>query len=606
MGRQRQATGSAAGPIALLAAIVLALAVPIVGIYGGSLLSRDGQQLPANPLSAPFLLIGNRVTWSVTSTVAAVAFVLLLVGGVVAVVLLRSRGRGSKSRVDHKAALMGRGADIQQLSEQAAGKAAARFGITGSIGVFLGVSVAGGRRLIADFESVVLQIWGPRQGKSSTQVIPAVLDAPGAVLTTSNKPDVIDATRESRSKLGTVWSFDPQQISGDAPTWWWNPLSYVTDDAKARTLASLFSAAGRDPSAKRDPYFDPAGEDLIADLILAAAIGGKEIVDVYAWLQHGKPSEPLEILRAHHGGIFSLNAGSLEEKFNMEAGQKSGVFGTATNMMQSLKLQSIRQWVNPAPGERRPHFDVHAFVRSSDTLYVLSKEGEGSAAALTTALTVAVAAAAEEYAMQCKGRRLPVPLLMLLDEVANVCPWPDLPKKYSHYGSKGIIPVAFLQSWSQGVGLWGTEGMDMIWSAATVKVVGSGISEEGFLRKVANLIGEYTFDTVSESRSKGGTTRSFNKEGGKENIMTISDLQELPIGRVVVFRAGARSTLARTVPWQNGPHKDEILASLALHEPDGSAPSVAATALTAPLVAAERPRSRWLDLDTTTNRRDDA
>lgn len=605
MGRQRQATNSPVGALVLLAAMLVVLIVPIAGIYGGSWLSRDGQALPANPLSAPFLLIGNRITWSTASTLVAVGLVVILLGSAAAVLVLRARRSGTRSRVDHKAALMGRGADIQQLSKQAAAKAAARFGVTGSVGVFLGVSVAGARELWADFESVVLQIWGPRQGKSSTQVIPAVVDAPGAVLTTSNKPDVIDATREIRAQVGTVWSFDPQQISGDAATWWWNPLSYVTDDAKARTLASLFSAAGRDPSAKRDPYFDPAGEDLIADLILAAAIGGKQIVDVYAWLQHGSPSEPLEILRAHRGGIFALNAGSLEEKFNMSPDQKSGVFGTATNMMQSLKLQSIRQWVNPTTGEQRPHFDVHAFVRSTDTLYVLSKEGEGSAAALTTALTVAVAAAAEEYAMQCKGRRLPVPLLMPLDEVANVCPWPDLPKKYSHYGSKGIIPIAFLQSWSQGVGLWGTEGMDMIWSAATVKVVGSGISEEGFLRKVANLVGEYTFDTVSESRGKSGTSRSFNKDGGKENIMTVSDLQELPIGRVVVFRAGARSTLARTVPWQNGPRKAEILASLAKHEPDGTTPRQAATALTAPLPVAERPRSRWMDLDTTT-RRDDA
>ncbi|MFZ4896416.1 type IV secretory system conjugative DNA transfer family protein [Plantibacter sp. Mn2098] len=605
MGQQRQATTSPVAPLLLLGLVVLALAVPIVGIYGGSWISQDGQELPANPISAPFLLIGNRVAWSVASTIVAGGLVLVLLVVAVLVVVLRARRHGSKSRVDHKATLMGRGADIQQLSEQAAGKAAARFGVTGAVGVFIGVSVAGGRRLWADFESVVLQIWGPRQGKSSTQVIPAVVDAPGAVLTTSNKPDVIDATREIRAKVGTVWSFDPQQIAGDAPIWWWNPLSYVTDDSKAKTIAQLFAAAGRDPGAKRDPYFDPAGEDLIADLILAAAIAGKEIVDVYAWLQHGSPDEPLEILRGHRGGIFALNAGSLEEKFNMSGDQKSGVFGTATNMMQSLKHYGIRQWVNPMPNEQRPHFDVHAFVRSSDTLYVLSKEGEGSAAALTTALTVAVAAAAEEYAMQCKGRRLPVPLLMPLDEVANVCPWPDLPKKYSHYGSKGIIPIAFLQSWSQGVGLWGQEGMDMIWSAATVKVVGSGISEEGFLRKVANLIGEYVFDTVSESRGKAGTSRSFNKGGGKENIMTISDLQELPIGRVVVFRAGARTTLARTVPWQEGPHKAEILASLAIHEPDGSAPRVASTALTTPLRAPEQPRSRWADMGTT-NRKDDA
>jgi hypothetical protein len=39
----------------------------------------------------------------------------------------------------------------------------------------------------------------------------------------------------------------------------------------------------------------------------------------------------------------------------------------------------------------------------------------------------------------------------LLDEAANVCRWRDLPNLYSHYGSRGIVLMTILQSWSQGV-----------------------------------------------------------------------------------------------------------------------------------------------------------
>jgi type IV secretory pathway TraG/TraD family ATPase VirD4 len=572
-------------PLSILGLLVGGILVVDAGLYGGAVVTGEGQKLPANPFAAPFLLVGGRATWSVASTMIAGGIAVVLLVGGLAIAAGLGRRAGRRSRVDHKGRLMGSGADIAQLSEQTAAGQAARFGVANSIGVFIGVSVAGSRNLWADFESVVLQIWGPRQGKSSTQVIPAVMDAPGAVLTTSNKPDVIDATREHRAKIGRVWAFDPQQISGDTATWWWDPISYVTDDTKARALAGIFATAGLDPDAKRDPYFDPTGEDLIADLLLAAAIGNKPITTVYAWLQHGAPQEPLDLLRAHRGGIFELNAGALEEKYNKAPDEKSGVFGTALKMMQSLKSYSTREWVNPVAGttgsERRPKFDPAEFVRSSDTLYLLSIEGAGSAAALTTALTAAVAEAAEEYAMQCKGRRLPVPLILALDEVANVAPWPELPRKYSHYGSKGIIPIAFLQSWSQGAQMWGAAGMEMIWSAATVKVVGSGISEDAFLRKVSNLIGEHKFDTVSESRSKTGTTRSFNPDGGKESILSVAELQEMPIGRIVVFRAGARTTLARTVPWKEGPHREAIEASLAIHEPDGS-PFAARTPITEP------------------------
>jgi len=601
MGQQRKTGNSPVAPLLLLGTLLVVLLVSAGGLYGGSWLSKDGQVLPANPFSAPFLLIGNRATWSVSSTVVAGAIVLILLLVVIGILMLRARRQGKRSRVDHKAALMGRGAEIKDMTEHAARQAAVRFGVAGSVGVFLGLSVAGARRLYADYESVILQIWGPRQGKSSTQVIPQICDAPGAVLTTSNKPDVIDATRELRSKVGTVWAFDPQNISGDEATWWWNPLSYVTNDEKAASLAKIFADAGRDPDAKKDPYFDPAGRDLITDLVLAAAVGNKEIIDVYRWLQQGSPSEPLSILRTYRDGLYELQAGSLEDKINMPPEQKAGVFGTAIDMMQALKYQGIRRWVNPTSSlERRPHFDVHAFVRDHrDTLYVLSKEGGGSAAALTTALTVAVADAAEEYAMTCKGRRLPVPLIMPLDEIANVCPWADLPEKYSHYGSKGIIPIAFLQSWSQGVQLWGQSGMEKIWSSATVKVVGSGLSEEGFLRKMSNLIGEYTYDTMSESTTKTGRTRSYNQDGGKESIFTVSDLQELPRGRVVVYRAGARTALARTVTWQDGPHRAQIAASLAKHEPGPSPTAVTVPAADLPHgVPPASNRNRWIDAST--------
>ena len=72
--------------------------------------------------------------------------------------------------------------------------------------------------------------------------MPAILDAPGGVLVTSNKRDVVDATRDVRAKAGPVWVFDPQAIALEEPTWWWNPLSYVTDEVKAAKMAEHIGA----------------------------------------------------------------------------------------------------------------------------------------------------------------------------------------------------------------------------------------------------------------------------------------------------------------------------------------------------------------------------
>ncbi|VXC20392.1 hypothetical protein ARTHRO9AX_220228 [Arthrobacter sp. 9AX] len=58
--------------------------------------------------------------------------------------------------------------------------------------------------------------------------------------------------------------FDPQAIAMEEPSWWWNPLSYVTDEVRAARLADHFASGTRGPGAQTDAYFDPAGQDLLA------------------------------------------------------------------------------------------------------------------------------------------------------------------------------------------------------------------------------------------------------------------------------------------------------------------------------------------------------
>ncbi|WP_194292325.1 TraG/TraD/VirD4 family protein, partial [Streptomyces jumonjinensis] len=88
------------------------------------------------------------------------------------------------------------------------------------------------------------------------------------------------------------------------------------------------------------------------------------------------------------------------------------------------------------------------------------------------------------------GGRLDAPLLAILDEAANVCKIQDLPDLYSHLGSRGVIPVTILQSYRQGVRVWGEAGMDALWSASTIKLIGSGIDDADFADKLSRLVGD--------------------------------------------------------------------------------------------------------------------
>ena len=84
------------------------------------------------------------------------------------------------------------------------------------VGYLLGRSR--GREIWASVEDSILIVGPPRSGKGLHLVINAILDAPGAVVTTSTRPDNITATLQARREYGPVAVFDPNNSPPDSPT----------------------------------------------------------------------------------------------------------------------------------------------------------------------------------------------------------------------------------------------------------------------------------------------------------------------------------------------------------------------------------------------------
>jgi hypothetical protein len=89
--------------------------------------------------------------------------------------------------------------------------------------------------------------------------------------------------------------------------------------------------------------------------------------------------------------------------------------------------------------------------------------------------------------------------------------------------------------------------------------------QEGFLRALSELIGDYSYTNISISSGKSGSSRS--RQESKERIFDVSNLAELDRGRAVVLASGAPATLVRTMPWYTGPHKDAVEASIKEYSP---------------------------------------
>ena len=382
----------------------------------GARLDDDRQQIPANPLALIIKLVDGTLRWPSSATTVLIAIAALLLTVAVAAGLIAGRRRRRGSRVDRAAGRMGRGRDIAPLARKKAVATAKRLGVD-SPGLEIARTVAGGTRALPGLGGRLRRHLGAARGKTTSRAIPAILEAPGAVLATSNKRDLVDATRDPRSEVGEVWVFDPQGIVDEPPTWWWNPLTYVTDEVKAEILADVFASASRDPGARTDAYFEPAGQQLLAQP--AARRRARRAPDHAGLPVAADPTddEPVGVLQRHG---YPLLAAALQAVVNAPEKQRGGVYGTAQQIASFMTNRQAMQWVTPdgasapapatatarqrnpwltgnAPAGRR-ELDPHEFVQTSATLYSLSKEGRGSAGPLVTALTVAISEAAEDLA----------------------------------------------------------------------------------------------------------------------------------------------------------------------------------------------------------------
>ncbi|MEQ4568506.1 TraM recognition domain-containing protein [Paenarthrobacter sp. CAP02] len=447
-------------------------------------------------------------------------------------------------------------------------------------GFELGKIIPTSHPLYANAELVGLIFAGPRAGKSASYAVPYILEAPGAVIVTENKRFLTDATRDVRAKNGgNIWVFDPQGIVGETPSWWWNPLSMVHDAASAWTLADTFAKAEMESVGEKGfQFFELRATQLLRGFFLAAAVKGLPLSTVQEWISDRDVREP--------EAIAILNETRHVEVLNQLASifspdslpERSGVFSTAQIMTECLTNHEIARWVNPVEGDEvaspevpgsvyrgRRHFNPAEFVRSKDTLYSLSKDSAGGGRALVTAMAVAVLEAAQQFATDCPGGRLPIPLSAILDEAANVCRWSKLPKEYSHFGSRGILVVTILQSYSQGESVWGEKGMEALYQAANWVLYLGGNKPGPFLSKTSEAVGDYYYTTPGSPGSKDSPRGPAQEH--RDRIFDVAELAALPKGRGILITGQNRAALIKSTPWMWTKHKEAVEASLRAHDP---------------------------------------
>ena len=309
-----------------------------------------------------------------------------------------------------------------------------------------------------------------------------------------------------------------------------------------------------DDNTRRD-LWGPAAQDLLCALFLAAASSGRSLRECGRWLADAGSPIPAELLDA--AGFRAL-AASLRGAQNGAPETRDGIYQTARTAAKCINDEDIMAWVAPPRGKDLPAFDPAAFAAGRDTLYLLT-ESRSAASPLIAALTDTVMRAGRRQAER-SGGRLDPPMVVILDEAANICRIADLPELYSHLGSRGMVPVTILQSYQQGVSVWGEPGMAALWGAATKKVIGAGIDDPRHARDLATLIGQHDVPVISVSYGDGRASQQVSLR--RQEILDAADIRALAPGSALLLATGARPALISLRPWYSGPHAPQITAAI--------------------------------------------
>lgn len=546
---------------------VIALAVAVViyaAIYLGQLMwPADGRPLSWNPLAAAIQLVTGESSWPPGSTVLLLIVAVLLV---VLLAMLWSRGRKSSStgprRMTDFERRVNANQDTSRIQERKRRTEMQHLHPDADIseaGVQIGRALDRGRGWVfQSYRQCSAHIWGPGRGKTLTQVVRHSYYAPGPYAMTSNKTDGVKyvlAARALQHPAGRVWMFDPDRIfrQGQRPAFTIDLLSSVKDTKSAEKLAGVFEKSA--PTATQtggDAQFDPQGREFLAWCMLAAAVSGRPFRQVHLWVSEGNTTDPAERLMdaGYTGPVAALRGlGKQPER------TRGSVFATAQRMASAMVHDHLMAWATPTPGI--PVFDPVKFAVSSDTLILLTQEKAGPLAAFVSGLVTQVANAAVAEAGRQRSERLPVPMVMDLDECGNVVTLPDLPDWYTHFGSKGIIINSYFQSPAQGEATYGRERFSQLWDAAGARVYGGGIDNEPWLRSLSDLIGSYDKTMVSTTTSQG--TRSRSESIQQQARATVAELANLAEWRAIVRTSNGVSVVVETVPVFKDPAFKEVM-----------------------------------------------
>ncbi|MFJ6303091.1 type IV secretory system conjugative DNA transfer family protein [Pseudarthrobacter oxydans] len=400
-----------------------------------------------------------------------------------------------------------------------------------------------GQTLYVQHEDSMWVFAPQRSGKTLFLAVGITLDAPGAVIATSTKNDLLMLTAIARERRGDVSVFDLQDISGWSNKVRWNVVDGCEDPDEALARGKAWAGAQPMGDVKNGDFFNSKAAAILGRFLHAAALGDKSIDDVVKWANDFTDSEPLEILTQHKApAAFTARLRTLTTS---RAGETvDSIQETLAGLLEPLTSPKALDTLTPPKGEG---FDMEKFLEKPNTIYLLTDGERSPVAPLVAMFADFMFRKAQRISQGMPGGRLWPVLTMVLDEAPNVAAIPDMAGALSDSGGRGIRIIGFSQSFAQNRQRWGAEAATAIRGTSSIRLFLPGLEELDELDKIARAAGTTRKERVSTSQGRGGSSRTVSEE--ERPVIRGNEIQQLPVGEAFMHYSNVAPARVNLMPW---------------------------------------------------------
>jgi type IV secretion system protein VirD4 len=404
----------------------------------------------------------------------------------------------------------------------------------------------------------------PRAGKTG-MLADLVLRFCGPAVATSVKSDIYELTSGVRAQRGPVAVFNPQQVSDLPSTFAWSPVAGCRDPEVAARRAEAFTGAISVKGTEQEDFWAQQASEFFRAALMAADLAGGDMRLVGRWLM-GTAEDAETILVRAGQDQWATSLAQLRSPAERTISTIRLLHNKALSFLGNPALAAA---VLPQPGQG---FDIADFLAASGTLYLIAEAQteEAPVAPLMACFLNEVHYTAKIAGSRMPGRRLDPPLLMALDEIANIAPI-NIPNFMADSGGRGIQLAIVSHGLGQLRDRWGEQGAQIISDTAGCKVFLPGISDTALLKAASELCGQTAF------REKG------HDHYTRHDICAPAMLRELPDGWALLVRGGRAPVLAKLPrAWADRAYKRARRHGRAIYQAPAPAALTAARQFTLP------------------------